>query len=66
MALADNFFLARAITITPKVFLMDEPLGDLDPPSRAHVMSEIKDSSGIENHNDLCSSKSGWRTVDSG
>jgi len=34
--------IGRAITIPPKVFLMDEPLSNLDPPSRVHVMSEIK------------------------
>jgi len=34
--------IGRAITIPPKVFLMDEPLSNLDPPSRLHVMSEIK------------------------
>jgi len=34
--------VGRAITIPPKVFLMDEPLSNLDPPSRLHVMSEIK------------------------
>jgi len=34
--------IGRAITIPPKVFLMDEPLSNLDPPSRLRVMSEIK------------------------
>ena len=34
--------IGRAITIPPKVFLMDEPLSNLDPPSRLKVMSEIK------------------------
>jgi len=34
--------IGRAITIPPKVFLMDEPLSNLDPPSRLHVMSEIE------------------------
>lgn len=34
--------LGRAITIPPRVFLMDEPLSNLDPPSRLRVMSEIK------------------------
>ena len=34
--------VGRAITIPPKVFLMDEPLSNLDPPSRVHIMSEIK------------------------
>jgi len=34
--------IGRAITIPPKVFLMDEPLSNLDPPSRLHVMTEIK------------------------
>lgn len=34
--------VGRAITIPPKVFLMDEPLSNLDPQSRFRVMSEIK------------------------
>jgi len=34
--------IGRAITIPPTVFLMDEPLSNLDPPSRLRVMSEIK------------------------
>lgn len=34
--------VGRAITIPPKVFLMDEPLSNLDPQSRMRVMSEIK------------------------
>jgi len=34
--------VGRAITMPPKVFLMDEPLSNLDPPSRLRVMSEIK------------------------
>jgi len=34
--------IGRAITIPPKVFLMDEPLSNLDPPSRLRVISEIK------------------------
>jgi len=34
--------IGRAITIPPKVFLMDEPLSNLDPPSRLRVMTEIK------------------------
>ena len=34
--------VGRAITIPPKVFLMDEPLSNLDPPSRARVISEIR------------------------
>nr|MDO8132562.1 ABC transporter ATP-binding protein [Candidatus Njordarchaeum guaymaensis] len=34
--------IGRALTIPPRVFLMDEPLSNLDPPNRLHVMSEIK------------------------
>lgn len=34
--------VGRALTIPPKVFLMDEPLRNLDPPSRIRVMSEIR------------------------
>lgn len=34
--------VGRAITIPPRVFLMDEPLSNLDPPSRVRVMSEIR------------------------
>lgn len=34
--------VGRAITIPPKVFLMDEPLSNLDPPSRVRVISEIR------------------------
>jgi len=34
--------IGRAITIPPTVFLMDEPLSNLDPPSRVRVMTEIK------------------------
>lgn len=34
--------VGRAITIPPKVFLMDEPLSNLDPQSRMRIMSEIK------------------------
>lgn len=34
--------VGRALTIPPRVFLMDEPLRNLDPPSRIRVMSEIR------------------------
>ena len=34
--------VGRAITIPPKVLLMDEPLSNLDPPTRVRVMSEIR------------------------
>lgn len=34
--------VGRAITLPPKVFLMDEPLSNLDPPSRVRVISEIR------------------------
>ena len=34
--------IGRAITIPPKVFLMDEPMSNLDPPSRLRVMREIR------------------------
>jgi ABC-type sugar transport system ATPase subunit len=34
--------LARALTTYPKVFLMDEPITNLDPPSRVKVRQEIK------------------------
>lgn len=34
--------VGRAIAISPRVFLMDEPLSNLDPPSRVKVMSELK------------------------
>ncbi len=33
--------LARSLTTSPKVFLMDEPLTNLDPPSRVQVRDEI-------------------------
>ena len=34
--------LSRAITTSPQVFLMDEPMANLDPPSRVRVRKEIK------------------------
>lgn len=34
--------LARAMTTSPDVFLMDEPITNLDPPSRVRVRTEIK------------------------
>ena len=34
--------LSRAITTSPQVFLMDEPMANLDPPSRVKVRKEIK------------------------
>ncbi len=34
--------LARAMTTSPQVFLMDEPITNLDPPSRMRVREEIK------------------------
>jgi ABC-type sugar transport system ATPase subunit len=34
--------LSRAITTSPQVFLMDEPMANLDPPSRVKVRQEIK------------------------
>lgn len=34
--------LARSMTTSPKVFLLDEPLSNLDPPSRVKVRQEIK------------------------
>jgi len=34
--------VGRAVTIEPKVFLMDEPLSNLDPQSRVQVISEIR------------------------
>jgi len=34
--------VGRAMTIPPKVFLMDEPMSNLDPPSRVKMMGEIK------------------------
>lgn len=34
--------LSRAITTSPQVFLMDEPMANLDPPSRVRVRQEIK------------------------
>ncbi len=34
--------LARAMTTSPQLFLMDEPITNLDPPSRVKVRSEIK------------------------
>ncbi|MEM2876056.1 MAG: ABC transporter ATP-binding protein [Candidatus Bathyarchaeia archaeon] len=34
--------VGRAITIPPKVFLLDEPMSNLDPPSRVRVMKEIR------------------------
>jgi multiple sugar transport system ATP-binding protein len=34
--------LSRAITTSPQVFLMDEPMANLDPPSRVSVRKEIK------------------------
>jgi multiple sugar transport system ATP-binding protein len=34
--------VGRAVTIEPKVFLMDEPLSNLDPQSRVKVISEIR------------------------
>ncbi|MFN0070429.1 MAG: ABC transporter ATP-binding protein [Chloroflexota bacterium] len=33
--------LSRAITTSPQVFLMDEPMANLDPPSRVKVRKEI-------------------------
>jgi len=33
--------IGRAIMIPPKVFLMDDPMTNLDPPSRIHVREEI-------------------------
>ena len=33
--------LARSLTTSPRVFLMDEPLTNLDPPSRVQVRDEI-------------------------
>ena len=34
--------VGRAITIPPKVFLMDEPLSNIDPPSRIQIIKEIR------------------------
>jgi ABC-type sugar transport system ATPase subunit len=34
--------IGRAITLPPKVFLLDEPLAHLDPPARLKVRGEIK------------------------
>ncbi|MCD6503859.1 ABC transporter ATP-binding protein [Candidatus Bathyarchaeota archaeon] len=34
--------VGRAITIPPKVFLMDEPMSNIDPPSRVKMMKEIR------------------------
>jgi ABC-type sugar transport system ATPase subunit len=34
--------LARSMTTSPRVFLLDEPLSNLDPPSRVRVRQEIK------------------------
>jgi len=34
--------VGRAITIQPKVFLMDEPMSNIDPPSRVKMMKEIR------------------------
>lgn len=34
--------VSRAITTSPQVFLMDEPMANLDPPSRVKVRQEIK------------------------
>ena len=34
--------LSRALTTAPQIFLMDEPMANLDPPSRARVRHEIK------------------------
>jgi len=34
--------MARSMTTSPKVFLMDEPITNLDPPSRVKMRQEIK------------------------
>lgn len=34
--------LSRALTTAPQIFLMDEPMANLDPPSRTRVRYEIK------------------------
>ncbi|MGD0330369.1 MAG: ABC transporter ATP-binding protein [Nitrososphaeria archaeon] len=34
--------IGRAITLPPKVFLLDEPLAHLDPPARLKIRDEIK------------------------
>ncbi|MEM2111170.1 MAG: ABC transporter ATP-binding protein [Candidatus Bathyarchaeia archaeon] len=34
--------VGKAITILPKVFLMDEPVSNLDPSTRIHVMQELR------------------------
>ncbi|MEM2914750.1 MAG: ABC transporter ATP-binding protein, partial [Candidatus Bathyarchaeia archaeon] len=34
--------VGKAITIPPKVFLMDEPVSNLDPSARIHVMQELR------------------------
>ncbi|MEN3009819.1 MAG: ABC transporter ATP-binding protein [Candidatus Bipolaricaulaceae bacterium] len=34
--------LGRATVLTPKVFLLDEPLAHLDPPSRAQARAELR------------------------
>jgi len=34
--------VGRALTITPKVLLMDEPMSNIDPPSRVKMMEKIR------------------------
>ncbi len=34
--------VGRALTITPKVLLMDEPMSNIDPPSRVKMMKKIR------------------------